>query len=75
MAAALTGVVISASAADAGVVATAVIRFGRTSWPHRGGGGAAGHPHAGGSSQVSEMCSLYPSQVRSFLPPQRASPS
>ncbi len=73
--AALTGVVISAPATDARVVATPVIRFGRTSWPHRPDPAVAGpgrQPQAGGSSQVSEMCSLYPGQDRSFLPPQRA---
>jgi len=74
--AATAGRVISASVTDAGVVATAVTRSGATSWPQRPpAAGAAGQPQAGGSSQVPERCSLQPSQVRSFLAPQRASPS
>jgi hypothetical protein len=54
-----TGVVISMSQTVARVVITQVIRFGRTSWAHRpDAAGGGGQPQAGGSSQVSEMCSL-----------------
>ena len=37
--------------------------------------GPGRQPQAGGSSQVPEICSLYPSQVRSFFAPQRTSAS
>ncbi len=74
--AALTGTVISESVTVALVVATCVIRFGRVPCPQRrGGGAAAGQPQAGGSSQVSVTCSLYPSHSRSSFFPQRASGS
>jgi len=63
------GWVTATSGTLASVVATLVIRFGGAS------GTSSTGPVGGSASQDSLMCSLYPFQVRSRLPPQRASVS